>query len=110
MNRRLEKPAASLLQKNLSPNLTTYSGKPLESRLTVTFIKEEKIETRGHTLLRKQQILCAGAEIEHFKEYLSIPEYFQLYHVCTRENEKVQTNPFTYAQACWMPNSDVSGR
>ena len=109
MNRRLEKPAPSLLQVNLSPNLTVYSCIKPENQLTVTLIKEEKIDTRGQTVLRNQQIVCAGAEIEAFKMYLSLLEYFQLYHVFTRENEKVETNPFTYAQAC-SANSDVSGR
>ena len=109
MNRRLEKPAPSLLQVNLSPNLTVYSCITPENQLTVTLIKEEKIDTRGQTVLRKQQIVCAGAEIEAFKKYLSLLEYFQLYHVFTRENEKFETNPFTYAQAC-STSSDVSGR
>ena len=93
MNRRLEKPAPSLLQVNLSPNLTVYICITPENYLTVTLIKEEKIDTRGQTILRKQQIVCAGAEIEVFKKYLSLLEYFQFYHVFTRENEKVEFNP-----------------
>ena len=109
MNRRLEKPAPSLLQVNLFPNLTVYGCITPENQLRVTLIKEEKIDTRGQTVLRKQQIVCAGAEIEAFKKYLSLLEYFQMYHVFTRENEKFETNPFSYAQAC-SANSDVSGR
>ena len=50
MNRRLEKPAPSLLQVNLSPNLTVYSCITPENQLTVTLIKEEKIDTRGQTV------------------------------------------------------------
>ena len=93
MNCRLEKPAPSLLQVNLSPNLTVYSCITPENQLTVTLIKEEKIDTRGQTVLRKQQIVCAGAEIEAFKKYLSLLEYFQLYHVFTRENERLKLTP-----------------
>ena len=93
----------------MSPNLTVYSCIAPENQLTATLIKEEKIDTRGQTVLREQQIVCAGAEIEAFKKYLSQLEYFQLYHIFTREIEKVETNPFTYAQAC-STNSDVSGR
>ena len=109
MYRRLEKPAPSLLQVNLSPSLTVYSCITPENKLTVILIKEEKIDTRVQTVLRKQQIVCAVAEIEAFKKYFSLLVYFQLYHVFTRENEKVETNPFTYAQAC-STSSDVSGR
>ena len=106
MNRRLEKPAPSLLQVNLSPNLTVYSCITPENQLTVTFIKEEKIDTTGQTVLRKQQIVCAGAEIEAFKKYLSLLEYFQLYHVFTRENEKVETNHFKRAVPVLMSLDD----
>ena len=86
MNSRFEKTAPSLLQVNLSPNFTVYSCITPENQLKVTLIKEEKIDTRGQTVLRKQQIVCAGAEIEAFKKYLSPLEYFQLYHVFTRRN------------------------
>ena len=55
MNRRLEKPAPSLLQVNLSPNLTVYSCITPENQLTVTLIKEEKIDTRGQTVLRNSR-------------------------------------------------------
>ena len=75
----------------------------------VTLIKEEKIDTKGQTVLRKQQIVCAGDEKEALKKYLSLLEYFHWYHVFTRENEKVETNTFTYAQAC-STSSDVSER
>ena len=77
--------------------------------MTVTLVKEERIDSRGQTFLRKQQIVCGGAEIGAFKKYLSLVEYFQLYHVYTRENPMNKPTPFTYAQAC-STNSDVSGR
>ena len=94
-NRRLEKTAPSVLQVNLSPNLIVYSCLTAENQLTVTLVKEEKIDGRGQTVLRKQQVVCNGAEIESFKKYLSLLEYFQLYHVYERENAKNESNPFT---------------
>ena len=109
MNRRPEKTNPSLLQVSLSPSLTVYSCIAPDNQLTVTLVKEERIDSRGQTILRKEQIVCGGAEIEAFKKYLSLVEYFQLYYVYTRENAKTETNPFTYAQAC-STSSDVSGR
>ena len=91
MNRRSEKAAPSLLQVNLSPILVVYKCIADENQLTVTFVKEEKIDSRGQTVLRKQQIFCTGAEIEAFKKYFSLLEYFQLYHVFGRENTKSDT-------------------
>ena len=76
MNRLSEKAAPFLLQVNLSPNLVVYSCIADENQLTVTFVKEEKVDSRGQTVLRKQQIVCTGAEIEAFKKYLSLLEYF----------------------------------
>ena len=72
----------------MSPNLIVYSCLVAENQLTVTLIKEEKIDSRGQTVLRKQQVVCTGAEIESFKKYLSVLEYFQLYHFYERENAK----------------------
>ena len=109
MNRRSEKAAPSLLQVNLSTNLVVYSCKADENQLTVTFVKEEKFDSRGQNVLRKQQIVCTGAEIEAFKKYLSLLEYFQLYHVFGREKAKAEINSFTYAQAC-STSSDVTER
>ena len=98
-NRRLEKTAPSVLQVNLSPTLIVYSCLTAETQLSVTLVKEEKIDSRGQTVLRKQQVVCTGAEIESFKKYLSLLEYFQLYQFYERENAKNESNPFTYAQA-----------
>ena len=98
MSRRVEKATPSFLQVNLSPNLTVCSCFASDNQLTLTFLKEEKIDFRGQTILRKQQILRNTAEIETLKKYLSLLEYFQMYHVFTRKNEKTETNPFTYAQ------------
>ena len=69
-NRRLEKIAPSVLQVNLSRNLIVYSCLAAENQLTVTLVKEEKIEGRGQTVSRKQKVVCTGAEIESFKKYL----------------------------------------
>ena len=85
-------------QVNLSPNLVVYSCIADENQLTVTFVKEEKIDSRGQTVLRKQQIVGTGTEIEALKIYISLLEYFQLYHVFGRENAKAETNPLTYTQ------------
>ena len=62
-NRRLEKTAPSVLQVNLSPNLIVYSCLTAENQLSVTLVKEEKIDSRGQTVLRKQQVVCTGDEI-----------------------------------------------
>ena len=84
---------------NLSQNLTVYSYIKAEDKLTVTFVKEEKVDPRGQTVLRKQQVTCTDTEIEALKKCLSLLEYFKLYHVYARECAKTETNPFTYAQA-----------
>ena len=93
MSRRVEKATPSVLQVNLSPNLTVCGCIASDSQLTVTFLKEEKIDSRGQTVLRRQQILCNTAEIETLMKYLSLLEYVQLYHVFTRENEKLKLTP-----------------
>ena len=80
-----------------------------EDQLTITFVKEEKVDTRGQTVLRKQQFTCTDTEIETLKKYLSLLEYFKLYHVYARESAKTETNPLTYAQSC-SPNLDISNR
>ena len=98
-NRRLEKTAPSVLQVNLSPNLIVYVCLAAENQLTVALVKEEKIDSRGQTVLRKQQVVCTRAEKDSFKKFLSLLEFFQLYHVDERENQKNESNPFTYAQA-----------
>ena len=109
MSRRLEKSTPSLLQVNLTQNLTVYSYITAEDQLTVTFVKEEKVDTRGQTVLRKQQVTCTDTEIETLKKYLSLLEYFKLYHVYSRESAKTEHDPFTYAQAC-STSSDISNR
>ena len=45
--------------------------------------------------MREQQIFCNIAEVETLKKYLSLLENFQMYQVSTRENEKIEINPFT---------------
>ena len=110
MSRRVEKATPSVLQVNLSPNLTECSCIARDNQLTVTFLKEEKIDFRGQTILRKQQILCNTAEIETLKKYLSLLEYFQMHHVFTRENEKNETNPFTYAQVSKASTSTLDDK
>ena len=109
MNRRVEKVAPSVLQVNLSPSLTVCSCITNDNQITLSLVREENIESRGQSILRKQQILCNLAEIETLKKYLSKLEYFQMYHVFTIENEKTETNPFTYAQVA-NPSSSEPGR
>ena len=98
-NRRLEKTTPSALQVNVSPNLIVYSWLAAENQLTVALVKEEKVDSRGQTVLRKRQVVCTEAEIVSFKKYLSLLEYFQMYHIYERENAKNDSNPFTYAEA-----------
>ena len=74
--RRLEKTELSVLQVNLSPILIVYSCLAVENQLTVTQVKEEKIDSREQTVLRKQQVVCTGAEKESIKKYLSPLGYF----------------------------------
>ena len=73
INRRPEKKNPSLLQVNLSSasSLTVYRCIAPDNQMTVTLVKEEKIDSRGQTTLRKQQIVCGGVEIEAFKKSLS---------------------------------------
>ena len=46
MSRRVEKAAPSVLQVHLSPSLTVCSYITNDNHLTLTFLKEEKIESR----------------------------------------------------------------
>ena len=66
-NRRVEKTAASVLQMNFSPNMIVYSCLVAENQLADTLVKEEEIDSRGQTVLRKQHVFCTGVEIESFK-------------------------------------------
>ena len=95
MNRRSKKAAPSLLQVNFTSNLEVYSCIEDENQLTVTFVKEEKVDISSKTVLRKRQTVCTGDEIEAFKKYLSLLEYFQLYHVFGRENAKAEKTPLS---------------
>ena len=79
-----------------------------ENQLTATFFKEEKVDSRGQTVLRKQQIVCTGAEIEAFKKHLSLFEYFQLYQEKMR---KLKLTPLPMpkpAEPVLMPLKDKS--
>ena len=109
MSRRVEKVAPSVLQVNLSPSLTVCSCITNDNQINLSLVREEKIESRGQSILRKQQIICNLSEVETLKKYLSLLEYFQMYHVFTRENEKTETNPFTFAQVA-NPSSSEPGR
>ena len=110
MSRQMEKVAPSVLQVNLSPSLRVCSCITNDNEITVSLVREEKIESRWQSILRKQQILCNIAEVETLKKYLSLLEYFQMYHVFTRENEKTETNPFTYSQVASTGSSDPGRR
>ena len=110
MSHRVEKVAPSVLQVILSPSLTVCSCITNDNQITVSLVREEKIELRGQSILRKHQILCNIAEVETLKKYLSLLEYFQMYHVFTRENEKTETNPFTNSQVASTGSSDPGRR
>ena len=58
MSRRVEKVAPSVLQVNLSPSLTVCSCIANDNQIALSLVREEKIESRGQSILRKQQILC----------------------------------------------------
>ena len=62
-----EKVAPSVLQVNLSPSLTVCSCITNDNQITLSLVREEKIESRGQSILRKQQFLCNLAEIETLK-------------------------------------------
>ena len=66
--------------------------------LNVTFAKQEKNDTRGPTLLRKQQVTCTDSETETLKKYFSLLEHFKFNHVYSRECAKTETKPLIYAQ------------
>ena len=82
----MEKAAPSILQVNLTPSLTVCSFITNDNHLILIHLKEEKIESRGHNILRKQQILCNTKEIETLTKYLSLLEFFQIYYVVTTES------------------------
>ena len=105
----MEKVALSVLQVNFSPRLTVCSCITNDNQINLSLVREVKIESRGQSILRKQQIICNLSEVETLKNYLSLLEYFKMYHVFTRENEKTETNPFTYAQVA-NPSSSEPGR
>ena len=74
------------------------------------FGQRGKKELRGQSVLRKQQNLCNIAEFETLKNYLSLSEYFQMYHVFLRKNEKIETKPLTYSQVTSPGSSDPGQR
>ena len=76
MSRRVKMAASSVLQVNLSPILTVCSYITNDNQLTLTLLKEEKIESQRQNILRKQQILCNTKEIVTLKKDLSLFEYF----------------------------------
>ena len=67
MNCRVEKVAPSVLQVNLSPSFTVCSCITKDNQISLSLVREEKIESRGQSILRKQQIICNLAEIETLK-------------------------------------------
>ena len=86
----------SLLQANLSPNLTICSCMTADQKLTITLTRDEKVDTKngGLSLLRKQQFSLSLQEIEVLKKYLTLLEFFQLYHVYTNDAiQKTQPLP-----------------
>ena len=64
MSLRVKKEAPSVLQVNLSPNLTVFSCITNDNQHTLLLIKEEKTESRGQSILRKQQTLYNITEDE----------------------------------------------
>ena len=110
MSGRVEKVPPSVLQVNLFPNLTVCSCITNDNQINLSLVREKKIESRGQSILRKQQILCNIAEVETLKKYLLLLEYFQMYQVFTRENKKTETNPITCSQVASTGSSDPGRR
>ena len=109
MNRRVEKVAPSVLQVNLSPSLTVCNCITNDNQITLSLVREEKIESRRQSILRKQQILCNLAEIETLKNIFHCLNIFKCTTSLQEKNEKTETNPFTYAQDA-NPSSSEPGR
>ena len=76
MSRRVEKVAPSVRQVNLSPSFTVCSCITNDNQINLSLVREEKIESRGQSILRKQQIICKLSEVETLKKYFSLLEYF----------------------------------
>ena len=68
MNRRVEKVAPSVLQVNLSPSLTVCSCITNDNQINLSLVREDKVESRGQSILRKQQIICNLSDIETLKK------------------------------------------
>ena len=65
----------------------------MKNQLTVTFVKEEKTDSRRQTVLRKQQNVCNSVEIKVFKKYLSLLKYFHFCHIYTRKKQRLKLTP-----------------
>ena len=97
MKCRVEKVASSVFQVKLSPNFSVCSCITNDNQLNLSLIKEEKMESRGHSIVRSWQTQQQNQGWTLSKN-LSLLEYFRMYMVFTREIEKAETNPFTYSQ------------
>ena len=93
MSRRVDKATSSVLQVSLSPNLTVFSCIASDNQLTVTFLKEEKIDSRGQTILRKQQTLCNTAEIETLKTVFHFWSTFKCIMSLQEKMKKLKLTP-----------------
>ena len=77
-----------------------------DQKLTITLTRDEKVDTKngGLSLLRKQQFSLSLQEIEVLKKYLTLLEFFQLYHVYTNDAiQKTQPLP-SYHSATNLQN------
>ena len=89
----MEKATPSVLQANLSPNLTECSCIASDNQLTVIFLKEEKMDSRGQTILKKQQILCNTAEIETLKNIFHCWSTFKCIMSLREKMKKLKLTP-----------------
>ena len=92
MSRRVKKATPSVPQVKLSPNLTACICIASDIQLTVTFLKDEKIDSRGHIILRKQQIVLLI--LKYKRNIFQCWSTFKCI-MSTRQNEKTESNPFT---------------
>ena len=95
MSRRVEKVATSAPQVNLSPSWTVCSFITNDNQITLSLVREEKIESRGQSILRKQQILCNIAEVETLKKIFHCSNIFKCTMSLQEKMKRLKLSPLT---------------
>lgn len=69
------------IQTHLSPNLILCGWILPNNQLQIFLTKEERLEQRGgRTAVRSQQIAVTPQELDNFRNFLSVLDYFYHYH------------------------------